>query len=431
MQSKSVLAATVFALAALAAGCSADPESESRTCPGTELSDGDNVICLMTADEAGATDAAALVYITETGAIPRPWVDGSIWRDVTIIDVCVGFGFTTGATRGALLGCSLRLDWSDEIERVILVESVRSAGGDPPDADTIEEWASSCDSWCASDCAAVFGIAEDECTEACAFGLTYAAAIIGDECGDAQAALTACEAASDCVADESCAAELVAANDACWTCASSTECPAHSVCGEGRCVFAAECGGLVCASDELCVDDVCETDDLCALINCVEGTLCVEGECVPTGASCDEDTSFAEGWNVDPIDSELMASFPVTYGSDAGRFVGDDSQGFMKQRDDGRVSYTIEFGPGAVFERATYTEMPTAEALGYDVRIEFESAFDCAAGAIFTKAGAGSLRNVDALIVLEVEGTLRDIVFVGYAADEAAEVEQIARTLRP
>ncbi len=389
-----LLLSSLFALSLGQAACNSDAAPDETTCNGVTVSAGDDTVCVMTKAQALsiAVDPASLVYITETGAMPMGWLHNDYWRDVDLSGLCRASGFSFGAPRGALAVCSNTVNWDGDTElRILKLASTDNCDTCAPVGDAAE-WQAACTDWCDSACADTVSddaVSDDaECVSACAYGTAQLYASLGAACGDAQTALNACDAADECAfgGDEACADELATAATVCWACEADADCPTGTTCNAGQCA--------------------------------------VQSACV-------EDAAFASVWTPDPIDDDFTGRFPATYGVTPGRFTGDDSEGFIKSRDDGLVVFQIEVGPGSEYERATYDALPTAAELGYESQLDIAGAYDCAPGALYYNSAVADVRDVAGLFITwdSAAGTFTDMLFVSYNVSAQTEVEQVLSTI--
>ncbi len=412
------------------AGCqeSAEPDNVATACEGGHaFSADDGEFCVLSAQALGLQEAPFSLDFVRSAAVLRTLAVPTGWDAFDAAGACQDAGFAYAAPRAGVLVCSDVATWNLATEAQILTFA---SGADDEEADA---WLSACDAWCDSACSDDAG---EDCVTSCAYGVATAAedATAGDDdCAAAQAALYDCESESACDMTEGdpCDVQVSAVNAACWTCAADDDCAEGLACVDALC--SPDASGPVCeASDDcnpgqVCVNGACE-EDPCNLIDCMDNYTCEEGSCIPALA-CVTPATPAE-WTPDAIDARFEASFPAAYGATPGAFTGDDSTGFQKRRADEAVVFNIEVGPGAAYTPGEYSALPDATTIGYDTQQLFANE-DCIPGALYTTDGAGSLRDVEGLVVFQdpSTGLYHDVVFVNFSASENASVLAIAQTL--
>ncbi|MFT6399645.1 MAG: hypothetical protein ACJAYU_004414 [Bradymonadia bacterium] len=453
--------------AILASGCAENLQPTANTCPGERVALTEGEACVSSASLLGVTLDPSVSDRLESAAVLRSWPTAERWAQVDVTVLCGDLGYSQARIRGEALVCTDAGEFSAASEREILAISASSAAADA------EEWLGLCEAWCVGSCDADVLAAAGECETSCAYGLAAARADLGVACAEAQADLYECEAGAACdIADgDSCREEVDAVNATCWACASDADCDTGDECESGLCTTVDPCAAVLCEVG-LCVDGECQPEDPCALIDCIDGFTCEDGECLEAsacassadcsegvcvsgvcqpedpcatvdcsegqvceGGECVDLTScatpdYASDWTVDSVDARFEMRFSTDYPAAPGAFTGDDTWGFQKRRSDETVVFEFEEGPGTPEAREEYATLPTAGELGYESRSDFDAG--CGAGALYAVGGPGSFRDREGLIVFEdvSTGLFHQVLFVGFAAAQEAEVLSIARTLQ-
>jgi hypothetical protein len=124
----------------------------------------------------------------------------------------------------------------------------------------------------------------------------------------------------------------------------------------------------------------------------------------------------------------LTISLPSTYDS-AGYFRGDDTHGFHDWRNDGKVDFRFEVGPGTPFVPRTFPVLPDTNRFSLRDTFSVSSNYH---GALYYGVSSEPFRDRAGVIVLEkVQRTaFVEILFVSYASSDSGEVMAILKTIR-
>ncbi len=128
----------------------------------------------------------------------------------------------------------------------------------------------------------------------------------------------------------------------------------------------------------------------------------------------------------------LVISFPESY-KGQGYFAGDDSKGFKKQKNDGKVDFRFETGSPVVRQPIQISSKEKTKVLptGYEYKATTKNS-DKVEGLVFVRSTNARLRDREAMFFLyNAEKKLYiETLKASYMSDLYEEVEAIFRTIR-
>jgi|GEM_PF-1271618 len=145
--------------------------------------------------------------------------------------------------------------------------------------------------------------------------------------------------------------------------------------------------------------------------------------------ACGEDSSTAPSTQMDvPIIGGYSITVPATYKNVSG--TGIDSYSFQVYRNDGKVVYRVELGPGTLYERAQFEELPATDR--YPNRILFESASGQKGAYYYQIIPEQTFRSIDGVVVFDAASGagFEEVFFTSHSEDSMPEVLETLRTLR-
>ena len=134
-------------------------------------------------------------------------------------------------------------------------------------------------------------------------------------------------------------------------------------------------------------------------------------------------------WNEISLNDYLLISFPKSYGCSEGLFQGDDTWGFRKYRNDGKVEFYFEVGGGTPYVPKEFLNLPEPQNYQYQDSVLFF--IDSDSAAFYYKSTSYSFRDSKGVVLTKNKDRSKynEVVFCTFSSSELNEIIQILRTI--